>query len=933
MKKFTQISMIAVVLVVLLFISSLTAFANVPGNQSQVTPLFLDVAAEYNNALFINYLANQGLIKGFPDGTFRPTAGLTRAEAAALLVRAAKINAGAAPSTFADVNSGHWAAPSIEAAASAGLLSGYPDGTFRPNQVLTRAEGVTLFLRLSKQPDPQVALPVLEDIGPNHWAARPVAIGLAAGMVGLSADNKRFLTDAPLTRGDLARILGVLFTQDPDLYRTDLKGNLKVLKGTVIEVNRDGKTTEVIGTTTVGSGDVIKTAAGTEAEITFPDGSGLRITENSELSMKETRGRAYITHWGTQGIAVDWLALNLKQGNIFGALATRYESNGDQSKQSNTTGLARYPRVAGVNEKALKEILSDLVAKAQQNKIQVAETKTQNLPWYQQSQDKKVRVQVDMPWSVCAIRGSFWQNMVQRNGRSMTNLLEGEGQVTAAGKTVALAPGQRTEVTEPTAPPAPPTPMTQEENRQWVNLARWVVERARAIDNSMEQQAPPPPAATPTPQPIQQQPQQPIQQPSQQQITLKRLAADLTALNQGKVPESIKDMVTPNPPTQPPGTGGGGGGGGGGGDTTSAVKSVEAINNIIVAYGTPFSDITLPSTVKVTLTKETSESVQVTWDQGTPVYDGSKSGTYEFEGILSIPSGVSNPKGIKAVVKVIVLAPGIQVQEVSTLSDITVEKGTSLENVGLPKRGQITLSDGNNLTVDITWDQGTPAYAENTLGIYKFQGILSLPNGISNPKGLKAEVRVMVVENSPSITSISPTTGMPNTQVTLKGHHFGSEKGQVFIGGSSISTGRILSWNDSEIIFYVPNLQSSSEFDVWIKRTNGLISNKTKFNYQGSTPSLPAAYYGTITVNGGSVDAAPGTLVEVRVGGQVIANLITDSDNLYGNTAKLVVQGISAGTEIEFWLKLPGYSNFVKVPENCTFISGDVKEHNLIVNI
>ena len=64
--------------------------------------------------------------------------------------------------------------------------------------------------------------------------------------------------------------------------------------------------------------------------------------------------------------------------------------------------------------------------------------------------------------------------------------------------------------------------------------------------------------------------------------------------------------------------------------------------------------------MKVTLTKETSESVQVTWDQGTPVYDGSKSGTYEFEGILSIPSGVSNPKGIKAVVKVIVLHQGFK---------------------------------------------------------------------------------------------------------------------------------------------------------------------------------------------------------------------------------------------------------------------------------
>ncbi|MEG6523085.1 Ig-like domain-containing protein [Desulfotomaculum sp. 1211_IL3151] len=780
MKNTTRISILIGVLVSLMFIGSLTAFANTTGNDS----LFSDVTADYNNTLFINYLANQDLIRGFPDGTFRPNDGLTRAEAAALLVRAAKVNAVTGATRFADVHSHHWAAASIEAAAAAGLISGYPDNTFRPNAFLTRAEGITLFLRLSKQPDPQVALPALEDLGPNHWAARPVAVGLAAGMVGLSADKKQFLPDAPLTRGDLARVLGILLTKDPNLYRTDLKGNLKVLKGTVTVINGKDKETKVTSTTSIGTGQVIKIGSNCDAEITFPDGTGLRLMENSEVEIKEARGRTYIASSGTQGIAVDWLALNLKQGNLFGALATLGDSQTDQSSQAIAAGLANYPRVASANEEDVKEFLSGLVAKAQQSTTSGTETKGQDLPWYQQAQAKKARVQVDMPWSVCAIRGTFWGNAVSGDGRSTTNLLQGEGQVTAGGQTVNLAPGQSTAVTGATQPPAPPVPMSQAQVGQWGNLTQWALERANDIDAHREQQVPPPPAvAAPSAQPLlgQQPVNQPVQQPPQptlqnQPQTFNNVVNAYGSIFNGRVPDSIANLIRAAAPSQPANSGQSasqqssstGGGGGGGGGSSSAI-GISKISSITVAYGTTLDKLDLPTQVEISLSNGTKQTAGVTWDQGTPAYDGTQAGVYEFRGTLSLSGGVRNPDNLKAEIKVTVLSQEHSVIGISNINSITVAYGTTLDKLDLPAQVEISLGNGTKQTAGVTWDQGTPAYDGKTAGTYAFQGTLNIPKEIKNPEGLKAKVKVIVLAPEIQIQTVASLSDLTVANGTMLG--------------------------------------------------------------------------------------------------------------------------------------------------------------------
>ncbi len=87
-------------------------------------------------------LANGKIIGGYPDGSFKPGSSITRAEFAAIVSRFDNLNY-QGTDKFSDIK-GHWAAATINAAAERGWIGGYPDGTFRPNAYITRAEAMAL---------------------------------------------------------------------------------------------------------------------------------------------------------------------------------------------------------------------------------------------------------------------------------------------------------------------------------------------------------------------------------------------------------------------------------------------------------------------------------------------------------------------------------------------------------------------------------------------------------------------------------------------------------------------------------------------------------------------------------------------------------------------------------------------------------------------
>ena len=90
----------------------------------------------------VNYIAGKGLLSGYSDGTFKPDADITRAEFAQMI--SGYLKAGYAGSAnFKDVK-GHWASDAIDKVFGNKAVEGYPDGTFKPNKTLTRAEAVTV---------------------------------------------------------------------------------------------------------------------------------------------------------------------------------------------------------------------------------------------------------------------------------------------------------------------------------------------------------------------------------------------------------------------------------------------------------------------------------------------------------------------------------------------------------------------------------------------------------------------------------------------------------------------------------------------------------------------------------------------------------------------------------------------------------------------
>lgn len=115
-------------------ITSLVAPIVAPAAAVAQTSNFPDVEQSYWAADFISALTQRDIINGFPDGTFKPDAPVTRAQFATMLQVAFQKPEQLSAIEFADIPSGYWAAPAIREAYEVGFLSGYPGGVFQPSQ-------------------------------------------------------------------------------------------------------------------------------------------------------------------------------------------------------------------------------------------------------------------------------------------------------------------------------------------------------------------------------------------------------------------------------------------------------------------------------------------------------------------------------------------------------------------------------------------------------------------------------------------------------------------------------------------------------------------------------------------------------------------------------------------------------------------------------
>ncbi|SEP01149.1 S-layer homology domain-containing protein [Paenibacillus sp. OK076] len=155
-----------------------------------------------------NTLKAQPYIQGYTDGSFRPERNVTRAEMATLITRILGTSTLEGSHEFTDVTSSHWAQVSISAAAQSGSVQGYTDGSFKPDQAITRAEMAVVLQPLLTSAQMTTAPTAFTDMN-EHWAQQAVEQLSSAGVVTGYKDGM-FRPSQPITRAEAVTMLNKL---------------------------------------------------------------------------------------------------------------------------------------------------------------------------------------------------------------------------------------------------------------------------------------------------------------------------------------------------------------------------------------------------------------------------------------------------------------------------------------------------------------------------------------------------------------------------------------------------------------------------------------------------------------------------------------------------------------------------------------------------
>lgn len=171
---------------------------------------FTDVPEELWAYPYIESLAERGIMNGFPDGTFKPGNNITRAEFASVLTRAFEQKPTSELPDFKDISADFSAFPAVRETVKTGFLRGYPDRVFRPEQLIPRVQAIVALasgLDLDKTTDTEV-LQIYQDASeiPNY-AKEKVSTATKAGLV-FNYPNPEILNpNRDATRAEVAALV------------------------------------------------------------------------------------------------------------------------------------------------------------------------------------------------------------------------------------------------------------------------------------------------------------------------------------------------------------------------------------------------------------------------------------------------------------------------------------------------------------------------------------------------------------------------------------------------------------------------------------------------------------------------------------------------------------------------------------------------------
>jgi len=179
---------------------------------------FSDVPPTHTAYPAVQYLVENNIIKGNENNQFLPDTALTRAEALKISLLAGNINPlseGNATTPFNDIPVDHWAVPFINYAVEHQVIKGYEDQTFRPNQVVSRAEGIKILFNAFQITPSASAEASYSDIKSDNWFF-PYANYLAKAKLWPTIPPI-FDQNKPLTRGEMAELAYALIIRNQAL--------------------------------------------------------------------------------------------------------------------------------------------------------------------------------------------------------------------------------------------------------------------------------------------------------------------------------------------------------------------------------------------------------------------------------------------------------------------------------------------------------------------------------------------------------------------------------------------------------------------------------------------------------------------------------------------------------------------------------------------
>ncbi|BAU11516.1 S-layer domain-containing protein [Leptolyngbya sp. NIES-3755] len=172
---------------------------------------FIDVPGDFWAAAYISELTRRGILGGFQDGSFKPNEPITRAQFASLLGKAFGKPKERQAQTFEDVPANYWARSSIDDAVQSGFMSGYAEGLFRPDQQIPLYQlqvALASGLNIQSPAAPDQTLAKFQDVGDlPKWAQGKVAAAVGSGIVTGFPSAQQLTPNRVATRADAAALL------------------------------------------------------------------------------------------------------------------------------------------------------------------------------------------------------------------------------------------------------------------------------------------------------------------------------------------------------------------------------------------------------------------------------------------------------------------------------------------------------------------------------------------------------------------------------------------------------------------------------------------------------------------------------------------------------------------------------------------------------